>query len=289
MGSQAKFGLSVRKPGSEDVGSQSKFGRCCWEEAPGYSPQGGKGQEFDSWLEHSWGIFPDRHTEFEAHDNAFRNSKPPDGVTGCTRMGVVISSELARTRVVDDVLLRFEIPLVKSSVDSSVFHLARFVMVPKTRYVGKLVFGSLSSIDGSSSLAPSDSSEDSPIRCCGSIPNWSFFIPNWVSGIISKAHTIRAGFGFGVELIGRFHNIGFGFGSLIWGEISVVKLGRLGRVLGIGPSLRRVGRNRPKYSGLVKFGQNSVKIGQNLVKTRDNSGNSGQLGQLGYHKQWVYL
>ncbi|KAL4582985.1 hypothetical protein LXL04_007549 [Taraxacum kok-saghyz] len=42
------------------------LGDTIWEEAPGYSPHGGKGQEFDSWLEHSWGIFPERLTEFEA-------------------------------------------------------------------------------------------------------------------------------------------------------------------------------------------------------------------------------
>ncbi|KAL4558920.1 hypothetical protein LXL04_037125 [Taraxacum kok-saghyz] len=29
-----------------------------WGEVPGYSLLGGEGQEFDSWLEHSWGIFP---------------------------------------------------------------------------------------------------------------------------------------------------------------------------------------------------------------------------------------
>ncbi|KAL4562645.1 hypothetical protein LXL04_026673 [Taraxacum kok-saghyz] len=29
-----------------------------WGEAPGYSHHVGEGEEFDSWLEHSWGIFP---------------------------------------------------------------------------------------------------------------------------------------------------------------------------------------------------------------------------------------
>ncbi|KAL4588332.1 hypothetical protein LXL04_001216 [Taraxacum kok-saghyz] len=45
--------------------SDARF-QLSWEEAPGYSPHEGKGQEFDSWLEHSWGIFPGRITEFEA-------------------------------------------------------------------------------------------------------------------------------------------------------------------------------------------------------------------------------